>query len=384
MEKVKNIPALRFPEFEGEWIDSRFGNYISERSERAKVSFPLYSLTIEQGIVPKTERYERSFLVSNQKEAYKSMYFNDFAFNPMNLRFGALARHKEERPVAVSKYYNVFYCNQIGNSVFFENYLTSSRLIRYYNLMATGSLIEKKRVHFSDFINFTKPLPSLPEQTRIASFLTAVDEKLTQLKKKKTLLEQYKKGVMQQLFSQQLRFKQDDGSEFPEWEEKRLGDCLAYEQPTKYLVSSTEYNNSFKTPVLTAGKTFILGYTDETNGIFSENLPVIIFDDFTTATQFVTFPFKAKSSAMKILLPKEKVNIKFVFEGLQLINYELGGHERHWISKFSQMEISIPSYNEQTKIANFLSAIDEKISHCQLQIEKMELWKKGLLQRMFI
>jgi type I restriction enzyme S subunit len=101
-----------------------------------------------------------------------------------------------------------------------------------------------------------------------------------------------------------LRFKEFGG----EWEEKKLKDCLDYLQPTKYLVSSTTYDDKYKTPVLTAGKTFILGFTDETNGIFKDNLPVIIFDDFTTATKFVDFPFKAKSSAMKILLAREKTN----------------------------------------------------------------------------
>nr|HPM34529.1 restriction endonuclease subunit S [Spirochaetota bacterium] len=131
------------------------------------------------------------------------------------------------------------------------------------------------------------------------------------------------------------------------------------------------------------GKTFILGYTNETNGIFNKRLPVIIFDDFTTAIQFVSFPFKAKSSAMKILIANSEYNIKYLFEAMKNIKYEIGGHERHWISKFSQLEIQCPCFSEQTKIANFLSAIDDKINHCQTQIEKTEMWKKGLLQRMF-
>jgi type I restriction enzyme S subunit len=86
---------------------------------------------------------------------------------------------------------------------------------------------------------------------------------------------------------------------------------------------------------------------------------------------------------MKILISKENINIKFIFESMQMINYEIGGHERHWISKFSIFEIDVPSNEEQIKIANFLSAIDEKINHCQKQIEQTEVWKKGLLQKMF-
>jgi type I restriction enzyme S subunit len=149
-------------------------------------------------------------------------------------------------------------------------------------------------------------------------------------------------------------------------------------------VSSTEYDNRYETPVLTAGKTFILGYTDETKGIFKSPLPVIIFDDFTTATQFVDFPFKAKSSAMKILIAKENMNIKFMFEAMRMMNYEIGGHERHWISKFSPKSILIPSYAEQTKIANFLSAIDDKIMKVAEALEATQQWKKGLLQKLFI
>ena len=226
--------------------------------------------------------------------------------------------------------------------------------------------------------------PSLPEQTKIASFLSTVDEKINLLKKQLTLLEQYKKGVMQKIFSREIRFKDEEGNEFPEWELITLGECLDYEQPNNYLVDNTEYSDTYPTPVVTAGKTFILGYTNEKNGIFANNLPVIIFDDFTTSSQFVTFPFKAKSSAMKILKAKPLCSVKFLFEALQMIKYEVGGHGRHWISVFSKLEILIPNHLEQQKIASFLSSFDEKINKTQDQISKMELWKKGLLQQMFV
>ena len=119
---------------------------------------------------------------------------------------------------------------------------------------------------------------------------------------------------MQQLLTGKKRLLDDNGVRFSgEWKRVELGDLLDYQQPTPYLVESTEYSDDFSTPVLTAGKTFILGYTDEESGIFSEQLPAIIFDDFTTDSKFVDFPFKAKSSAMKILTAKEGVSIKYVY-----------------------------------------------------------------------
>ncbi|HEY9168921.1 MAG TPA: restriction endonuclease subunit S [Lutibacter sp.] len=168
-----------------------------------------------------------------------------------------------------------------------------------------------------------------------------------------------------------------------EWTFEELEQCLDYLQPTPYLVESTDYKNEYETPVLTAGKTFILGYTHEKDGIYTENLPVIIFDDFTTASQFVDFPFKTKSSAMKILLAKNGNNIKFVYEAMQTMNYEVGVHKRHWISVFSKLKIPLPNPQEQQKIASCLSSLDEVIAAHSQKLELLKDHKKGLMQNLF-
>lgn len=136
-----------------------------------------------------------------------------------------------------------------------------------------------------------------------------------------------------------------------EFEKVKLVDVLDYEQPTKYIVESEDYDDNYKTPVLTAGKSFILGYTNETEGIFSEELPVIIFDDFTTSTQFVDFPFKVKSSAMKILKAKKEIaDIKYLFYVMQQIHFNASEHKRYWISQYSQLEIPLPPLEIQQQI----------------------------------
>lgn len=138
------------------------------------------------------------------------------------------------------------------------------------------------------------------------------------------------------------------------WTKTTLGDVLNYEQPTKYIVESVDYKNEYKIPVLTAGKSFILGYTNEEKGVY-DKVPVIIFDDFTTAIHYVDFPFKVKSSAMKILkADKEKADLRFLFYRMSKISLDTQLHKRYWISKFAKVQIFLPPLETQKHIAQIL------------------------------
>lgn len=138
------------------------------------------------------------------------------------------------------------------------------------------------------------------------------------------------------------------------WVVTNFETLLSYEQPTNYIVKDTNYKSKYETPVLTAGKSFILGYTDEKENIFSE-LPVIIFDDFTTESKFVDFPFKVKSSAMKILhINIDLVLPKFAFYLIQATQIDHDNHQRYWISTYSQEEIALPPLKEQERILSKL------------------------------
>lgn len=172
-----------------------------------------------------------------------------------------------------------------------------------------------------------------------------------------------------------------------EWKEYCLEDLLSYEQPTPYIVESTEYSDAFETPVLTAGASFILGYTDEKEGIYDQ-LPVIIFDDFTTASKYVDFPFKVKSSAMKILTAnKELVLPKFIYYRMQTIKFEHSTHKRYWIQQYSKIKVKIPSLKEQKRIVNkieeLFSELDSAVETLKKTKEQLAVYRQSVLKAAF-
>lgn len=160
-----------------------------------------------------------------------------------------------------------------------------------------------------------------------------------------------------------------------EYKEYELGELLLYEQPTDYIVESTDYNDSYPIPVLTAGKSFILGYTNETEGVF-DKLPVIIFDDFTTATQYVNFQFKVKSSAMKILHNNTDLVLpKYIYYRMQIIQFDHSTHKRYWIQEYSKIKVSIPPLQEQERI---IARIEELFSQLDAGLETLKKTKAQL------
>ena len=172
-----------------------------------------------------------------------------------------------------------------------------------------------------------------------------------------------------------------------QYTEYELGELLPFEQPTAYIVKSTDYNDCYSTPVLTAGKSFILGKTNEKYGIFDQ-LPVIIFDDFTTATQFVNFKFKVKSSAMKILhINTALVMPKYIFYRLQIIQFDHSTHKRYWIQSYSKIKVSIPSLDEQSRIVSrideLFSELDKAVDTLKTTKEQLEVYRQAVLKDAF-
>lgn len=202
--KGKTLPEFRFKEFEkdGEWEIKKLGDIITEVKDTTNDSatIPLYSLTIEEGITAKTERYERGFLVTKKDNVFKVVSPNDFVSNPMNLRFGAIGCNHNTFSVCVSGYYDVFRFKESGNSVFWVNYLKSDLLLHKYDEIAIGSLIEKRRVYYSNLQNLSVLVPSIQEQRKIANCLSLIDETINAYAEKIVHFRQYKKGLMHQMF----------------------------------------------------------------------------------------------------------------------------------------------------------------------------------------
>lgn len=171
------------------------------------------------------------------------------------------------------------------------------------------------------------------------------------------------------------------------WTEYTLEGLLSYEQPTPYIVESTDYSDSYDTPVLTAGKSFIIGYTNETSGIYGK-LPVIIFDDFTTSTQYVNFPFKVKSSAMKILTANTELVIpKFIFYRMQIIEFDHSTHKRYWIQQYSKIKVKIPPIPEQervvAKIEELFSELDNGVETLKKTKQQLAVYRQAVLKEAF-
>ena len=256
-----------------------------------------------------------------------------------------------------------------------------------YELMRTVkfSADEHKRYYISTYQYIDVFVPQkVEEQNKIAECLNSIDELIAGEEDKLKELKNHKKGLLQKLFPKnnssnpELRFP-----EFKEdWVKTNFEKLLKYERPDKYIVDNTNYNIE-GTPVLTANKAFILGYTDENFGIYTK-LPVVIFDDFTVDKKYVDFPFKVKSSAIKILKPKFNDNLKFIYELMRTVKFSADEHKRYYISTYQYIDVFVPQkIEEQNKIAECLNSIDELISAQTEKIEALKLHKKGLMQGLF-
>jgi type I restriction enzyme S subunit len=387
MNKDLIMPSLRFPEFKGEWELNTLGK-IAKFSKGKGLSKSEIS---EDGInecIRYGELYTRYSEVINDVFSKTNFDINKSVVSEANdviiPASGetqidiATASCVMKSGVILGGDLNIIKTNK--NGVFLSYYLNSKRKLDIANLAQGISVVH---LYSSQLALLNLNFPTLPEQQKIATFLTAVDEKLQALKQKKNLLEQYKKGVMQQIFSQELRFKDDNGNAFADWKEKKLGElskiatgkldanAMVENGEFRFYTCAKDYYRidkyAFDTEaLLISGNGANVGYIHYYKGKFNAYQRTYVLDGFEENIIYMKY-FLDHFLYLRINSEKKEGNTPYIV-----------------MSTLSEMEILLPSLSEQTKIANFLSAIDEKINHCQEQIANTEVWKKGLLQQLFV
>ena len=389
--KIGIVPA--------EWNNTCFSDLFVSKSEYTEdlVKYPLYSLTIEDGITAKSERYERSHLVKKEN-AYKVVEPNDFAYNPMNVRFGAVARHKGNIPVCVSGYYDIFTTTEKHDLKFMDSFLISSMMIRYYNKVSTGSLVEKQRVHFSEFIEFDLPLPHPEEREKIAEFLSVQDEVIELEEKLLVEKKKQKKYLMQQLLTGKKRLP--GFSE--EWRIVPLNQ-IAEKQTTKNsdYTFSLVFSNSAQNGVVPQDEQFDKDIANDEN---IDHYYILSPDDFVYNPRIsVTAPcgpinmnetgkvgvisplytvFRTKDSMVENSYLKQYFKSSIWFRYMKSVANYGARHDRMNITDedFFKMPILLPSIDEQIVIEKILASADKEIEILQLNLEQDKQKKKALMQ----
>ena len=265
-----------------------------------------------------------------------------------------------------------------NNHLVLNNYL-EIYYQRVHWKVSEGSTI--KRLYNSDIERTIISIPKRNEQAKISECLKLLNKVIALYEKKKQLLTQLKQGIVNFLITKneqkpQLRFSGFNNN----WESKSFEKLLNYEQPIKYIVKKADYISQ-GTPVLTANKSFILGYTNETN--VYQNIPAIIFDDFTLESKYVDFPFMIKSSAIKILTSKNS-NLFFIYQLLNNQRFVQEGHSRHYISVVQKKKVLVPSIQEQNKISDLIKQLEDNIELSSNTIVLLKKLKGFLLQNMFL
>jgi len=383
---AKNIPNLRFSEFQGEWINNKLGEIAeflkgkgiskSQLDENGKTECITYGeLYTQYGeLIDKVK--SRTSLSTDNLVISKANDVIIPASGETHLDI-ATASCVLRKDIALGGDLNIIRAKT--NGVFLAYYLNNSRKNKIAQLAQGSSVIHLYSKQLKSLKLF---LPSLPEQQKIASFLTAIDNRIQQLTRKAELLEQYKKGVMQQVFSQQIRFKNDNGKVFPDWEMKKLGG-IAAKKSSSISANSLEYNSG---EYKVYGASGLLTFVD----FYNEKQPYIsiVKDGAGVGRVLLCDAMSSTLGTLDIIKPKKGNNLAFLFYSLlnlKFRKYITGSTIPHiYFKDYSKEKIQVPTLPEQQKIANFLTTIDEKIQLTQQQLDKMQTYKKGLLQQMFV
>ena len=396
MTEQAKVPAIRFAGFTDPWEQRKLGEIadkVTEKNLDGNITEVLTN-SAEYGVINQTEFFDHAVAKESNIAGYYVIAPGDFVYNPRisaTAPVGPIRRNTLGIHGVMSPLYTVFRLTDAVDGTYLSHFFKTNGWHGFMKLEGnSGARSDRFSIGDATFFEMPIPVPSSSEQHAIGSFFSRLDDLITLHQRKYDKLVIFKKSMLEKMFPK-------DGESVPEirfagftdpWEQRKLGELFDYEQPQPYIVRGTEYDDSFPTPVLTAGQSFVLGYTNEKQGIkmASPEHPVIIFDDFTTSSHFVDFPFKVKSSAIKLLTLRDKnEDVHFAYQVLQNIAYTPVSHERHWISKFATFATLMPECkSEMQAIGHFMSNLDGLITLHQRKLELLQDIKKSLLDKMFV
>ena len=370
-KKVLNVPNLRFPEFEGEWEKCKLGDacnvFMCKRilatQTNTEGGVPFYKIRTIGGTPD-------AYISKELFDDYKTKYNYPHKGEVMITCAGTVGK------CVIYDGKDAYY--QDSNIVWIDNpsqYIGNGFL---YHLLANVDWRKLNsttiiRIYNDDLRNLKLSYPQIEEQKKISRLLSLLDERISTQNKIIEKLESLIKGIRNDVFG---KLRKSVGFN------AMIGDVLSYEQPQSYLVEDTEYTNE-GTPVLTANKAFVLGYTSEIEGIYDKG-DCIIFDDFTLDCKYVDFSFKVKSSAIKILTAKNKELLRYTFEFLKYLDLSTEEHKRHYITEMQNQEFILPTVQIIRTIAHAFYALSLWKETIVKQRYAFEKQKQYLLRQMFI
>ena len=387
MSQAALVPKLRFSEFSDDWEEKRFVDITTKISDGIH-STPNYDEggtysfvngnNLVNGVIKINSQTKK--VDENEYTTHQRPLGSNTILISINGTIGNLALYNNEKVVLGKSACYLNINEKDTDKLYVFNLLRTCKIKRFFNSELTGSTI--KNLSLTTIKNTKLNLPTKPEQQKIAAFLTAVDTKIEQLSKKQELLGEYKKGSMQQIFSQAIRFKADDGSDFPDWIEKKLGD-VSIRGASNISANQLEDNNGGYKIYGAAGHLKNIDFYTE------EDCYVAIVKDGAGVGRIMLLESKTSVlGTLAIIKAKQGNDINFLYWLIQTINfrkYVVGSTIPHIYYRDYQAEnLRIPSLSEQTKIANFLSSIDTKIKQVGKQLNESKQFKKALLQQMFV
>jgi type I restriction enzyme S subunit len=389
MENTKKVPVLRFPEFSEELLKVKFEKVVHSNKYGRRFDASDYDINGNVKTIRGTDIFLNGEIKYSQAPLAKldNNFIKDHILQDGDLVIITTADcgltgvfEKQDIDYIPSAYAVRVVLNENGYSYYFK-YFFQTRLAK----KEVNGFIRKATVAnlpCSDILKIRLFLPEFTEQQKIADFLSQIDNRIEKLTKKKQLLESYKKGVMKKIFNQELRFKDDNGNDYPDWEVKKLAD-ISIKKSSNISANKIEENEG---DYKIYGASGILKKVD----FFTQKLAYIsiVKDGAGVGRIFLCEPETSVLGTMDIIQPKENINISFLYavlEKIYFVMYVTGSTIPHiYFKDYSKEKIMLPVFSEQTKIANFLTKIDHKINLVSKQLEGTKQYKKGLLQKMFV